>query len=286
MALDAVVTGDGGLWATDYLGDPNSPPSGQNLNNMMMPTALLPSGTAVPPDFSKPLNYNEFGNATIPGVSITDNAAISFQVQVDTPLYGAPPSGYVPILEVKVYDVSQNTFGPPNHTLLTDTFYNAWSVPFPNGFPKDQEIDVTALNQQQTLIVTTPLTPTLGQRILGALKAIKDIATRFAGQAGNIVSAVISNPSGFLNTLMGGLTGSVRQFFSDLIGGNNGPSGSSLINSFLTWLGGPSATAAFASFANSTDVSAFLLQFSGLTWANITTVLRQVSAPATPSPIV
>ncbi len=269
-ALDAVVTGDGGLWATDYLGDPNSPPSGQNLNNMMMPTALLPSGTAVPPDFSKPLNYNEFGNATIPGVSITDNAAISFQVQVDTPLYGAPPSGYVPILEVKVYDVSQNTFGPPNHTLLTDTFYNAWSVPFPNGFPKDREIDVTALNQQQTLIVTTPLTPTLGQRILGALKLIKDLATRFIGQAGSVVSAVVQNASGFLSTLMGGLTGSVRTFFSDLTSGSG-----ALFQGFLTWLAGSNTAAAFAGFTNSTDVSAFLLQFSGLTWAKVANTLRQ-----------
>ena len=186
---------------------------------------------------------------------------------------------------MSIYDVEQFSIGNNNATLLsTYTVNNTSGILTLDGQPVDREVDVLGqailVSNGQTVQSSddaevqaiTPKTPTTWQQTVDAYQALRSVVQQFGDQANAVLNAFMDQPQTFVNTLIEGLKGALKQFVADLP--------TTLKDSLVTWLLGQNGASLVQFFQNANwsdpnTITSFFLQYSGLTWDHVYSVVQQ-----------
>jgi hypothetical protein len=127
-----------------------------------------------------------------------------------------------------------------------------------------------AVSQRFEMVFRTNQPPTILDQLVNGLQMVRDLASRLVNSAGNIISAIISDPGTFFNNLFNGLGQAAHQVFDNL-------TGDGLRQRLFQWLTGGVTLPNLSSFNFSTldGIKNFLIQYAGLTWDHLKSVIMQ-----------
>jgi hypothetical protein len=251
----------------------------------------------------QPAHYNRFANQTAVTQQFnTDTKVVvtytlddaSRQYLADHPTYQASYS-----FHVRVFDTANNSQllydGWVTNTSGTLTLPDAIPALGIDKFGNDRRIVVEGAVQvsgwgtvngafASPIVVTaatTPHTPGFWERIGDAFTAVRNLISaaanlvgEWATRLGSLVTTAVSSGAELLSTLTVGLRDAVSQVLADLTNTNLGEN--AFVRGLVKYVAGQVTIPFPLPTINSLDdVKNFLLQYSGLTWQNVLTVIRQ-----------
>jgi hypothetical protein len=254
--------------------------------NMGINETRLLHGTVLPDEMATPPEYDPYlaGTDGYTGAAVQSaigaNQPIVIRFQMD-PVSRTQGSAAAPLQYIAQVTVTNTNTG----SVQTFTVTSSDPTLTLGSFPSDRQIAITAIAVTTTrwglpfrspgygITLVTPQTQSIWQQAAGtidnvvnALGLIQSLATQFGDTGTAVVNAIGTNPSGFFNNLTTGLVGAVGSFIQGLP--------NEILNAGITWLGLPNVPN-IPNLNDSNAITSFLLQYAGLTWSNVQSILVQ-----------
>ena len=245
-----------------------------------------------------PANYNRFAyQPTVTHVDWADGQPLTILLNPDEATRAfAQARGYTMQYgyTVRVWNIEQHSLWADNYDLESGFPYTGTDTGGRltlGGWAKDRKVEVDVSlsyirgdgtvaarsNEWDVVTVITPREPPWLKRAQDTLAGLWNLAQQFGDRAMDVYNAIAANPKKFLNTLVAGATGALKQFVQDLP--------TTRESGLYNWLLGQSSAGLDAfrgldpkSLTGDTALS-FGLQYAGLTWDHVyQVVLQEVGA--------
>lgn len=239
---------------------------------------------------SPPAEYIPYAQMPTVTESLTEDQAITpvFSFDPKSREFAADSKATVRYrVREEIIDVSEWSLWDPSYEVLSSTF-NVYTgtadQSFPitiSGLPKDRKVVVTVLPELMKdgqvlrtapfyqFIGFTPKTPTTLGTVKDIWRIVKELGSQFGQATATLFNSMVTD--GFthiLTNLTEGLSGAVDDFFTNIEAYTQ--------QAFFKWLGGdvlPQGLTNFNPLDPNNDIPAFVLQYAGITWDKVQTML-------------
>ncbi len=230
-------------------------------------------GTLLPANLSRPPEYDPYTGSSV-SLSIPANQLVTVRFQLDPASLmqatATKPLKYVVAIdEITGGTVQVRSETSSSPTLVVGSFPDNCTITIAGyatcgGLMSLKSYGVT-LTTPQTQPPPPPPASTI-DNVLNALSLVQTLGTQFGSAGAGVVTAIGTSPSAFFNNLVTGLTGAVSTFIAGLP--------QQIPAAGLTWLGAQNLPN-IQTITGPNALTSFLLQYAGLTWANVQSTLMQ-----------